>query len=280
MSDDKPEDLTDPKTESESTVETDSSTKNTDKPKRKRTKLKISVAVLAILLLIPILFMGWMGFVPGLSDLFGATKARDLGVQYTDADYSSYLEKTNITLQDFTSAPPNPDKPGKFIVFSNPQTFTDLSVTQEELTAAINEIDWLWMPVKNAQVKLTNGIVEVSGNLNTQYATEFISFIGGVGYSESDVEKVVSYAQKFAADAPVYINATASVEDDKLSFRLNEVQVGRFNVPMDIANTVLSTGTTNAILNTKDLVATSAKPVEGAMLFTGTLPTTVYVKTK
>lgn len=254
--------------------------KPTQHPKKKHTKLKISLTVVTVLLLLPILFLGWLGFVPGLSDLLGATKPRNLGVQYTEADYKSYLVKTDITLQDFATAPANPEKPGKFIVFANPKTFTDLSVTQEELTAAINEVDWLWMPVKNAQVRLSNGVVEVSGNVNTQYASEFIRFIGGVGYSQSDVDTAVSWAQKFAADAPVYIKATASVENDQLAFQLDEILIGRFNIPMDIASTVLSTGTTNAIINTKDLVATSAKPVDGAMLFTGSLPTTVFVKTK
>lgn len=250
------------------------------KQKKKHTKLKIFAVVAALVLLLPIFVLGWLGFVPGLSDLLGATKPKDLGVQYTEADYSQYLNKTGISLQDFSTAPANPDKPGKFVVFANPQTYDNLVVTQEELTAAINEIGWLWMPIRNAQVRLSDGVVEVSGNLNTQYANEFVGFIGGVGYSESDVAKAVSWAQKFAADAPVYINATASVQNDVLSFQLNKVQVGRFNVPMDIASNVLSTGTTNAILNTQGLVAASAVPEQGAMRFSGELPTTVYVKTK
>lgn len=262
------------------TEDTDSEQTTNPKPKKKHTKLKIFIIVASVLLILPILVLGWLGFVPGLSGLFGATKAKDLGVQYTQVDYTNYLEKTGVTLKDFSTAPENPERPGKYVVFADPKSFDNLTVTQEELTAAINEIDWLWMPINNAQVRLTDGVVEVSGNLNTQYANEFIGFIGGVGYSESDVAKVVSWAQKFAADAPVYINATASVQNDVLSFQLNKVQVGRFNVPMDIASTVLSTGTTNAIVNTQGLVATSAQPEQGSMRFTGQLPTTVYVKTK
>lgn len=253
---------------------------NSNHKKGNHKKLKITLSVLAVLIILPVMFLGWLGFVPGLSTILGATKARDLGVQYTQVDYDSYIKKTNTNLQDITAAPPNPDKPGKLIIFADPKTYSNLNVTQEELTAAINEIDWLWMPIKNAQVKLSDGVVEVSGNLNTQYANEFISFIGGVGYSESDVDKAVSYAQKFAADAPIYLKATASVKNDTLSFQLENIKVGRFNVPMDIADTVLSTGTTNAILNTQNLVATAANPVDGAMLFTGELPTTIYVKSE
>jgi len=252
--------------------------KEPKKPKKKRKKLKITLIVLAVVLGIPLLIAGWLGFVPGLSALLGANKARDLGVTYTQADYLSYQEKAQATFLDFADAPPNPDRPDHKLVFADPVTVTNVVFTQEELTAAINETDWLWMPVKNAQVRLSDNTVEVSGNINIDYIDKFIGFIGGVGYSNDDVNQAVSWGKRLMGDPPVYIKADASVENDRLSFNLIEAQVGRYNVPQDIASKVLSTGSTNSIIRADNFEAKLAQPTDGGILFTGTIPSTTYIK--
>ena len=266
-----------PVTEVDKNTEPKTTTQTSPK-KHGHKKLYIVLVTILIILLVPVLFAGWLGFVPGLSDLMGASKAKDLGVHYTAADLASYQQKTGVIFNDFAAAPPNPNKPGKFIVFANPKTVDGISVSQVELTAAINEADWLWMPLTNTQVRLTGGVVEVSGNLNIDYISNFISFIGGVGYSQQDVDKAVGLAKKFVGSAPVYIKATASVNNNDVSLNLSEAKVGRYNVPLGIANNVLTNGTQNAITNTAGLNATSAQPTNGALVFTGTYPTTVYVK--
>lgn len=249
-------------------------------PKKSHKKRNIILLIISTIFLVPIFIAGWLGFVPGLSTLLGANKPRDLGVKYTEADFESYKQKTGIEFSDFATAPTNPDNPSKKIVFANPKTVKDLQLTQEELTAAINMSGWLWMPIKNAQVRLGDGTVEVSGNLNVQYIDEFTKFIGGVGYSESDVASAVSWGSKFANNAAIYFKVDANVVNDSLSLDLDKIKIGRFSVPMDIADRVLTTGTSNAIINADNLVATSAQPVSGALLFSGTYPTTIYTKFK
>jgi hypothetical protein len=90
-------------------------------------------------------------------------------------------KKTSIKFNDFAQAPDNPNKPGKKTVFTDPVTTTGLTLTDEELTSAGAKTDWLWMPLKNAQVKFSPGGLELSGNINVEYLDEFINFIGGVG---------------------------------------------------------------------------------------------------
>jgi hypothetical protein len=249
------------------------------KTNKKSHKLLFSIlAVVAVLILIPVFIAGWLGFVPGLSNILGANNPRDLGVVYTEADYNSYLEKTGADFIDFSEAPVNPNNPDKKVIFADPKTVTNQEFTQEELTAAINSVGWAWMPLKNAQVKFTDDTVEVSGNLNIENIDKFIAFIGGVGYSNEDVDTAISWGKRLVGEAPVYIKANASVVNDQLTFNLQEAQIGRYTLPSDISSKVLSTGTTNAVVRADDFEATLAQPVDGALLFSGTYPTTVYVR--
>lgn len=229
---------------------------------------------------IPVLVIGWFGFVPGVSSLLGATKARDLGVNYSDQDYASYLKKTGTTFSDLSTAPEDPTRPGKKVIFDNPKTVQDLQLTQEELTAAVNESNWLWMPLKNTQIRLGDNTVEVSGNLNLEYLDEFISFIGGVDYSQKEVEDAVSWAQRFANNAPVYIKSSVSIENSTLNMTISEARLGRFSMPLDSAGRAISAGTTHALNKTPNFEATSAYFYDGILKFSGTYPSTVYIKTK
>lgn len=244
---------------------------------KKRHVLRNVLVVLGLMLVVLVLVAGWFGLMPGVSKLFGATNARDLGVTYTEADMKSYLEKTSITFANFTDAPENPNRPGKKLIFGDPKTVEGLTLTESELTAAVNNLDWKSMPLANVQVKLSNGSVEVSGNLQPANVSGFIKFIGGVGYSQQNVDKAVSWAQRFLSSAPVYVKAEMSAQNDQLSFRLQQASVGRVSIPQDIAANVLRTGLMNAIQNADNYEIKSASFSDGNMHFSGTYPTTVYV---
>lgn len=252
------------------------------KPKKSHKKRNIIIALAAIFVLFiitPVMVAGYYGFVPILSTIMGARQAKDLGVTYTQQDYVNYLAKTKTDLQNFADAPDNPEKPGKKVVFANPREETDLNLTQEELTAAINESEWVWMPISGAQVKLTDGTVEISGNLQLDNIASFINFIGGVGYSQDDVDRAVGWAKSLINDAPVYIKAQGSVENNQLNLNVEQVTVGRYTIPNNIAQTALASGTQSAISRTPGLDAKSAILNDGALVFTGSHPTTIYVKT-
>lgn len=262
--------------EEKSELKAEESTRSTEKPHRSH-KLRKTAFVLLVLVLISVLIAGWYGIVPGVSTILGANNARDLGVRYTAADLASYEQKTNIHFSDFASAPLNPSKPGKKTVFADPQTVDNLVISQAELTAAVNSLNWRSMPLDNVQIRAGNGTVEVSGNLKPANVSSFIHFIGGVGYSQSAIDKATSWAQKLVNRAPVYVKAEVSAVNDQLSFKLDEAKVGRLNIPQDVASNVLRTGLTNAILNADNYAIKSASFTNGQLNFSGTYPTTVYV---
>jgi hypothetical protein len=248
------------------------------KPHKKHKILKTFSILFGALLLIIILIAGWLGFVPGLSNLMGARTPKDLGVRWTQADFNSYKAKTATTFYDFATAPDNPEKPGKKTVFADPKTVQDLQLTQEEITAAINNLGWSWLPAENVQVKLSEGTMEVSGNLKLDHVEDFVNFIGGVGYSDSDVSKAADYGRKLVQGGAFYAKGSASVTNNQLAFSLQKIQIGRLSVPMDTASNVIYTGGSNGINNAKHLDVQSATVGDGALNFTGTYPTTIYVK--
>lgn len=246
------------------------------KPRRSH-KVLIGFGVFASIVLIAALTAGWYGIMPGVSKVMGVKQARDLGVRYTSADMTSYQEKTGITFADFATAPENPNRPGKKTIFADPRTVENLVLTQEELTAAANNLSWKSMPLDNVQIRAGDGVVEVSGNLNPENISSFIAFIGGVGYGQADVDKAADWAQKLVNNAPVYVKAAVSAENDTLTFSLHEATVGRFNMPHDIASKVLRTGMANAIIKAENYEIKSASFSNGQLNFSGTYPTTVYV---
>ncbi len=249
------------------------------KVKKSHKKLIIVGIVIFIVFVVPILIVGWFGFVPGLSDLMGANKPKDLGVRYTTADYESYKVKATASFLDLSKAPYKPNIPGEKLLFDGPVITGNLELTQEEITATVNEIGWVWMPISNAQVKIGENSVEVSGNLNLKHMNEFVDFIGGVGYSKDEVAKAVSLAKTFASSPPIYLKADASVANDQLSLKVIDISIGRINVPQKIAESVLSTGTTNAINKTDNLQADSATlQADGSLKFSGIYPSIVYVR--
>lgn len=265
-------------TESAEKPQTKTSNIKPEKSHKKHRVFKIIGMVLGSIFLLAVLIAGWLGFVPGLSNLMGARTPKDLGVKWSEADFNSYKTKTNSTFLDFANAPDNPDKPGKKTVFSDPVNISDLNLTQEEITAAINSLGWAWLPAKNVQVRLTNNTMEVSGNLVLDHIEDFVKFIGGVGYSDNDVSKAVNYDRTLAQGGSFYAKGSASVIDNQLQFSLQNIQIGRLNIPLDTASNVIFTGGSNSINNTPYLDIKSATISDGSLNFTGTYPTTIYVK--
>jgi hypothetical protein len=207
----------------------------------------------------------------------GATKAQNLGVTYTQADVTSYQQKTAVTFKDYATAPVNPADPASLTVFADPKTVTDLRITQEELTAAINSSGWADMPIQNAQLRLSDGTVELSGNLNIDNIQNFIQSFNGQNVNQQDIDNALGWAKRLMGNAPLYLKATASVQNNELTFTLTEAKIGRFNIPLP-ANTSTENSNTKVILKADNFEAVSAKAVDGALIFTGTYPATIYVK--
>jgi hypothetical protein len=252
-------------------------TETKPEPKRRRKWPWVVSVLILVFIVVPIIVLGYLGFIPGLSSLMGATKARDLGVRYSEADYISYQTKTGGQFLDYANAPASAINPAKKTIFADPK-YMDVNLTQEEITATINLAGWSRMPITNAQVRFGDGTVEISGNIKMDQISNFVSFIGGVGYNQSDIDKALGWGKRLVGSPPIYVRANASVTNNVLSMQVEQVQIGRFNAPLDIASKVLNTGTVNAMNGTYGFNAGSVSFSNGQLHFAGTSPTAVYVK--
>ena len=117
------------------------------------------LAVVAVVLVI--LALGYFGFMPGVSTMFGGDKPRDLGVRFTQADLESYHAKRQG--QVVLMAPGAP--PASSMAYAG-SVDVRTSYTSEELTpvAAERAGQWAYWPITDWQIKIgQDGTVESSG---------------------------------------------------------------------------------------------------------------------
>lgn len=240
--------------------------------------LWVIIVIIVIFLALPVLVAGWLGFVPGLSNLMGSADPKDLGVRYSQQDVDSYKQKTTIAIKDYSLAPQDPKNPAEKSVLANPKSVNEMNLTQEEITAAINSTGWTWMPVENTQVRITDGTIEISGKLNLDRIDEFSQYISDSGNNDQDVKNSINWAKRLTNNAPVYAKANAIITNNVLSFKLLEAQIGRLDIPLGKVGNELSNGGTQAIINADNFSVNSAELLDNNLLFTGVYPATIYLK--
>lgn len=246
--------------------------------RRSYKKLWISFAVVfVVLVMLPIFLLAWMGFVPGISNLIGSAQQRDLGVEYTEADLDAYNEKASVVFNDYSLAPVNPDNPSETLPLAQPKTVNELSLTQEEVTAALNSTGWDWVPVENIQARITDGTLELSGMLSQQRLDAFKQYLQENDVANSDVTNIIDWIALLPGDAPLYARADAEIRNNVLSFKLVEAEIGNLAIPLGSVSDDLESGTSIKI-NADNFTAKSATLESGKLVFTGTYPTEIYLQ--
>lgn len=240
-------------------------------------KLWISLSVFGVILLLPVLLLGWMGLVPGLSNLMGAANPKDLGVRYGQTNVNTYKQKTSLRFIDYSLAPTNPANPNEKQLLTNLISVSQLNLTQEEVTAAISSNNWSWMPANRVQARFSDNIIEVSGSLDVDKIENFRQYISGNNSLDSDATNAINWAKRLRNNAPVYIKANVNIVNNNLTFTLLQAQIGRLNIPLGSLGADLKNGT-SAKINSQYFSSTSTKLIPGNLEFTGTYPTTIYVK--
>ena len=224
-----------------------------------------------------VLVLGYLGAVPGLADILGANKPRDLGVEYTRAEFDTHVKKSRTQVREL----PEADDPGTGIVFAGQTPLTE-SFTQEEMSARSNYARWAYMPVTNSQIRIQGeGGIEFSGNLQLDHLVGFISATGGEGAVEFGTELVAALARFAGRNPPIYLKATASVTDNKSDISLTKIQLGRFGIPLGNladANEVVEAIADHLIGRVDGLDVKSVTFRDGRMFFEGSVPESVMVR--
>lgn len=241
---------------------------------------KLTVTLLIVfcfVVLLPILALGYMGLVPGVSNLMGASTPRDLGVKYTEKDISQYEYKTRIQFKDYAQAPIAGYDSSEKQLLANPVTVNGLKLTDQELTGAINNLDFAWLPLNQMQVKTSPPNLEISGKIDTAKIKIFRNYLDQNGMNNSDIDNFLSWAQKFSNNAPFYVSAYAEMSDNNVIFKLNKAEIGRLEVPLGSLSSDLKNYSSNDFYFDNTNIST-ASIHDGYIVLSGTYPSVIYLK--
>jgi hypothetical protein len=193
--------------------------------------LKKLLKVLIVLFVIVILVFGYLGFVPGVSNIFGSNKPKNLGIQYTDADLKSIVSKNTISRIVVNSAP---DIKSSFVLEGS-QPINNV-FTDKELTARLNQTsDWALNPFTNVHIKIGNdGTVEASGIVRVD---RLRSYAEATGVPTKDIKAISQIMDKYKiprVSFPAYVKGNLSIINDKLDINLSELNIGKIPISKEI----------------------------------------------
>ena len=236
--------------------------------------LKWLVLFAALMVLPWMLLLGWMGFLPAVSNLVVARAPQNLGVKYAATDLKSFEAKSGITVSPPTPTAPTvqsggaPAAPVPPPVPAPPKPL-DLTVSQEELSAVINQLGANLLPLRKVQVKLGPGSAEISGALDT---SQLDGFLQNIGVRPKDIEGVGRWVKALGDNIPIHLKANGGVADAQLNARLESLQVGGFNVPAEQLERITKGGI-HADLSGKGGYSVQTLTLqEGNLKFIGALP--------
>jgi hypothetical protein len=186
-----------------------------------------------------VIALGYFGFIPAISNLFGSNKPRDLGVKYTSADYTTTHEKFGVEVgtipeSSFTNVKESLQYSGKKEVVT--------TLSSAEITAYANAETWKFAPISNLQVKINpDGTGEVSGVLNIENVLSYVSLVTPI----EEVKKAINQFN-ISSNPPFYTKGSVTVVNNKVDFNIQSLEVGRIPVPQNYVSE--NTGALNSFV--------------------------------
>jgi hypothetical protein len=181
--------------------------------------------VLGVLVVL-VLVGGYYGFVPGVANIFGSNKPKDLGVTYTEQDRLDGRAKIGWTINTLSPGLP----PEQSLVYTGSKA-VDASFTEKELTAWINK-SWNYAPLTNCQIRVNpDNSVEFSGILHINRIKDYETAMGG---NATDFDKLLpGFVKYLPSSPPVYMKASASVVNNQVSCTIQAFSIGRYSFSSD-----------------------------------------------
>lgn len=171
--------------------------------------LKGLLITIGALVVIIVLVLGYLGFVPGVSNLFGSNKPKNLGVTYTQADYDSAHLKDGTT----HTIIPSSSSPQGSIIFSGSHPVNAV-YTQAEITALFNDRQWEYYPLKNIQIRINaDNTEEISGTVITSRLKGYAEALNLVGSNQAAIDK---YLNLIPGNPAFYAKGTVEVENGQI----------------------------------------------------------------
>jgi len=234
--------------------------------------LRFLFAIILIFIIGVVVALGYFGLIPGLSDLMGTNKPRDLGIQYSEASYNAGLEKSNVKLKSLKVSD------SRIIAYEGSHK-VKTSFSDEELTAHAIKKEWVGYPVSDMQVRINDdNTAEVSGILKL---TQIGPFLEAMNISEADYKKALEKASIPIKDVPFYAKGLGTAKNGALDITMTNFEVGRFPVPENILSQYQDELTDFGHSIMKNIPGFSVKEARfenGAIYFDGELPDVEFTK--
>lgn len=186
---------------------------------------KFILIFILLVVSVPVIFLGYLGFIPVLSTVLGTDAPRDLGIRFTDADLVSIRGKSRVK---YTVLPDNPN-PSLTRGFLGSRAVTS-DFSSSEITSTLNNQPWKYWPYQNLQVKFNkDGSTEVTGTLVKSKVPGYASAIG-------IPREAADFAMKYLPADPVfYIKGRGALSENKVSlFSPEKFEIGRLPMPLDL----------------------------------------------
>jgi hypothetical protein len=195
--------------------------------------IKLILVLVFIIIIVPALILGYLGFIPTISSVFGSDKPRDLGVTYTEADRKNAYDKNGVEVVAIT---PVSSAPKDSLNFEGKKE-VNFSITGGEISALVNTEKWKYKPINNVQVKINpDGTGEASGVLNIGRVLPFISLTHSTAEVESAIQKY-----HIGFNPPYYVKGRVEVVNNKVTLTPEKIEIGRITVPQNLISKNLDT---------------------------------------
>ncbi len=195
--------------------------------------LGIVIGVVA-LVVVAVLVLGYFGFIPGVSNLFGSNKPKNLGTTFTTQDYKSAVAKSGVQFlsnADSISLATSQKTYG-------PAKAVNADFTPSEIMAVMNDkAHSPNFPLKDMQLRVNpDGTAEVSGLLMMDKVNNYAASHGVSSQALQEALDTIKKAGAVGAEMPIYMKGTAAVTNGQLSFDAKSVEIGRLPVSADLVN--------------------------------------------
>jgi len=245
--------------------------------------LKTLGIVILVVIVVIILALGYFGFIPGLSTIFGSDKPKDLGIKYAQVDYVAAAQKNMVKIAVIASAPD-----AKSSLKWGGANQINNSWTSQQVTATINanSADWEYFPIKDVQFKInSDGSVEASGILSVE---KLKGYAEATNVSAADIQTVENILNKFKVPKgpiPFYIKGNLSVKDDNVDVEVPKLEIGRLPIAQGLyepAKSAFESFARQQLISGGygSFYAKSLDFNNGKLNFSGTLPASVTIAKK
>jgi hypothetical protein len=230
--------------------------------------MKKGLIILIAIASVIVLVLGYLGYMPIVSYIFGTNRPKDLGVKYTQEDIDSFIQKTGMEGKALTSTQMTS---GKSLIYKGQKKVENVELTQEELSYYFGSRDWVDHPLEDGmQIRIVDDEIEFSGAIDMDNVKNYAL---ATNVPKDQVEKIDEYKKYLGNNKAFYLKGQLDVKDNKVNYDLDKIQVGNIKIPDSVmSNEEFNKIATERFTSIPGMDIESFEVKDGKAVFSGSLP--------